>query len=532
MAVDDGLASRITVHAMVSIAAALLAAASTLATTQDAAPQGDRPNVVVILADDLGYGDVACYNPESKVPTPHLDRLAAEGIRFTDAHSPATVCSPTRLSLLTGRHSFRFKNGGRVFVGIGGPSQIPAGRLTLPEMLRRSGYATAAIGKWHVGLTFLDENGEAITRRTQPDVKGLQRIGLVDFDRRIPDGPIDRGFDTFFGTACCPTTDTLYSYIVDDRIPNPPTKKKDRDALPRHFYSLDCRAGMQSDDFDLEDVDLEFLRRSQAYLKKHVAEHPEQPFFLYHAMQAVHLPSFPAKQFQGKTEAGPHGDFIFELDWVVGELMKTLEELEVADNTLVLFSSDNGPETPTVWHMRKEHDHDGSHPWRGVKREVWEGGHRVPLIAHWPGHIAPGSVSDQTISLVDVMATLASITGYELPNEAAEDSFDFHGVLVGEHDGSPVREYTMQASWQGLSIRHGKWKLLEKPYKQQRKGKWVQSFLLPDTAPGHEAQLYDLEADPGETTNLWFEQPEIAKRLLAELMRNKAAGRTAPLRSE
>ncbi|MAG57674.1 MAG: arylsulfatase [Planctomycetes bacterium] len=494
-------------------------------------PSSKPPNIVFILADDLGFGDVACYNPASKIPTPHLDKLAATGMQFLDAHSPATVCSPTRLSLLTGRHSFRWKGGGRVFVGIGGPCQIEDGRLTLPQMLRNRGYATAAVGKWHVGLTFLDKQGNPITRKSHPDVKGMKRIGLVDFSRPIPDGPVNRGFDSFFGTACCPTTDTLYSYIVDDKIPNPPTKRSDKRKLPRHFYSLDCRGGMQSDDFDHEEVDMVFLKKSQEFLRNHVGTTPDKPFFLYHAMQAVHLPSFPAKQFQGKTKSGPHGDFIFEADFVVGELMKTLKKLGVADDTLVLFSSDNGPETPTVWHMRKEYQHDGSRPWRGVKREVWEGGHRVPLIAHWPGHIEAGARSDQTISLVDMMATLGAITGCALPDSAAEDSFDFKNVLLGKDDGKPVREFTMQASWQGLSIRHGKWKYLEKPYKKRRKGKWVQSFLLPDTAPGHKGQLYDLEADPGETTNLYFKNPEMAKMLGEKLIQNKEAGRSAPERS-
>lgn len=490
----------------------------------------DRPNIVFILADDLGYGDVGCYNPTSKIPTPHLDRLAAEGMQFMDAHSPATVCSPTRLSLLTGRHSFRFKGGGRVFVGIGGPGQIPEDRLTLPQMLRNQGYATAAVGKWHVGLTFFDKEGQPITRQAHKGIRGPDRIKLVDFTRPIPDGPVNRGFDSFFGTACCPTTDTLYSFIVNDRIPNPPTRRKDHSKLPQHFYGMDCRAGMQSDDFDFEEVDMKFLEESQKFLKDHVGKHPDQPFFLYHAMQAVHLPSFPAKQFQGKTEAGPHGDFIFEVDYIVGELMKTLKELGVADNTLVMFSSDNGPESPTVWHMRKEYQHDGSHPWRGVKREVWEGGHRVPLIAHWSGKIQPGSRSNQIISLVDIMATLASIVGAKLPNDAAEDSFDFRDVLLGKGEGKPVRQYTMQASWQGLSIRHGKWKYLEKPYKKRTKGKWVQSFLLPDTAPGHKGQLYDLETDPGETKNLYFEKPEMARRLHDELVRNRERGRSTPER--
>ena len=346
-----------------SFTAGLLVAALT------AAPAPRRPNIVVILADDLGYGDVGCYNPRSKIPTPNLDRLAREGLRFTDAHSAATVCTPSRYSLLTGRMCFRTGYRGGVFTGVGGPSLIEAGRLTLPEMLRRQGYATAAVGKWHVGLTFQTAAGTPIHETKPPaDLPGtereLARIRLVDFSKPITDGPVHRGFDHFFGTACCPTTDWLYAYIENDRVPVPPTTPLDAAKLPRHPYANDCRRGLVAPGFEHEQVDLVFLERSRAWLKAQVKRAPEQPFFLYHATQAPHLPSFAAPRFQGATQAGPHGDFIAELDHVVGELLATLEQLGVADNTLILFSSDNGPETTAVAHMRTDHDHDPASPWR------------------------------------------------------------------------------------------------------------------------------------------------------------------------
>ena len=296
---------------------------------------GAKPNIVFILTDDLGYGDVGCYNPESKVPTPHLDRLAQQGMRFTDAHSPATVCTPTRYSLLTGRMSFRTGMTG-VFTGAGGPCMIEKSRLSLPQMLKNKGYATAMFGKWHIGMTFFDKQGKAIHE------SGGAAAKRIDYSRSIPDAPIHRGFDQFYGTVSCPTTDWIYAYVDGDRIPVPPTRPVDKTGLPKHSYS-GCRGGMQAPNFDLEEVDLVFLDKSQQFLRQHVNENPTKPFFLYHAMQAVHLPSFPADQFKGKTKAGPHGDFIFELDYVVGELMKTLDELGVTENTLVMFGSDNGP---------------------------------------------------------------------------------------------------------------------------------------------------------------------------------------------
>ena len=484
------------------------------------------PNIVLILADDLGYGDVGCYNAESKVATPNLDRLAKQGMRFTDAHSPSTVCTPTRYSLLTGRMAFRTGMRG-VFTGVGGPCMIEPQRLTIGGMLQKKGYKTALFGKWHVGMTFFDKQGKPINQN------GLAAVKRIDYSRAVPDAPIHRGFDQFFGTVCCPTTDWLYAFMDGDRIPLPPTKIVDRRPLPKHPYSRDNRPGMIAKDFNLEEVDLVFLKKSRAFLRQHVKKSPNKPFFLFHSMQAVHLPSFPADQFKGKTKAGPHGDFIFEMDWVVGQLLKTLDELGVADNTLVIFSSDNGPETTTTLHMRADQKHDGARPWRGVKRDNWEGGHRVPMIVRWPGKVAAGSTTDQTTCLTDVMATCAAVVGAKLPNIAAEDSYNMLPVLLGTQGDKSVRQYTLhQTISLALAIRRGKWKYLDHKGSggnSYRRG-GLRKYAIADTAPKAPGQLYDLANDPGERINLSGKYPKIVKELKAKLEEYKKSGRSAPRR--
>lgn len=486
-----------------------------------------KPNIVFILADDLGYGDVGCYNPEAKAPTPNIDRLAREGMRFTDAHSPSTVCTPTRYSLLTGRMAFR--NGMKgVFTGAGGPCLIKEDRLTIAGMLRDQGYTTAMFGKWHIGLTFYDKDGKPITKN------GLEAVKRIDYSQPITGGPIDRGFDQFFGTACCPTTDWLYAYIDGDKIPMPPTRIVDRKPLPKHPYSRDNRPGMIAPGFDLEEVDMVFLQKSLEFLESHKQKSPDKPFFLFHSAQAVHLPSFAGRAFKGKTKAGPHGDFIFELDYVVGRLMSKLDQLGYGENTLVIFSSDNGPEVPTVIDMRKTHKHDGARPWRGIKRDQWEGGHRVPFIARWPKKIKDGSTSAQTICLTDVMATCAALTGATIPPNAAEDSYNILPVLLGQAGDKPVREYTLhQTISLALAIRHGNWKYLDHKgsggNNYGREGEWgMKQFALPERAPDAPGQLYDLSKDPGETTNLYNEYPEIVKALKGKLEEYKTSGRSAP----
>ncbi|MCY2991527.1 MAG: sulfatase-like hydrolase/transferase [Planctomycetota bacterium] len=502
----------------------LLAALLLASVVAAQAAENNSPNIVVILADDLGYGDVRCYNDAAKVATPHIDRLARDGIRFTDAHSPSTVCTPTRYSLLTGGMAFRINYCG-VFVGVGGPCLITEKQLTLPQMLRERGYATAMVGKWHVGLTFLDHAGNRVTKG---NVEGVEQ---VDFSRAIPDAPIHRGFDTFFGTACCPTTDFLYAWIEGDRVPVPPTKIVDKSRLPEHPYSHDCRPGMIAPDFDLEEVDLVFLKKSQAFLRQHAKQHPDKPFFLLHSTQAVHLPSFAGRDFQGQTKAGPHGDFIYELDHLVGELMATLEEIKAADNTLVIFTSDNGPEVTTVVHMRSDYRHDGARPWRGVKRDQWEGGHRVPFIARWPGRIKTGGTSHQPLCLTDVMATCAALTGAKLPPDAAEDSFNMLPALLSEDGGKPIRPYLLHQTMNlSLAIRRGPWKYLDhrgSGGNAYDRGP-MQPYALKDTAPNAPGQLYDLEQDPAETTNLYFDQPQIVKELKTLLEETQARGRSRP----
>ena len=483
-----------------------------------------RPNILLILADDLGYGDVQCYNPDSKIPTPHCNRLAKEGMLFTDAHSPSTVCTPTRYSILTGRMAFRLNYKG-VFTGVGGPCLITPDRLTLPGMLREKGYDTAMFGKWHVGITAFDKDGKPIHQN------GLEAVKRIDYSKPLRGGPVDRGFNHFFGTVSCPTTDWLYAYVDDDLIPVPPTQIIDRGPLPKHPYSRDNRPGMIAPDFDIEEVDMVFLEKSLKFLDEHKKQKPEKPFFLFHSMQAVHLPSFPGRDFKGKTDAGPHGDFIFQFDHVVGALLAKLEKLKIADNTLVIVTSDNGPEVPTVINMRKTHNHDGARPWRGVKRDNWEGGHRVPFIVRWPAKVKAGSASEQIICQTDIMATCAALVGYDLPVNSAEDSFDISYVLSGNAK-EPVRPYVLhQTISLALGIREGDWKYLDhmgsggSNYNQD--GEWgLKQYALPEKAPGASGQLYNLKSDPGEKDNLYFKRPEIVKRLKRLLESTKKMGRS------
>ncbi len=485
----------------------------------------DTPNIVVILADDLGYGDVGCYNATSQIPTPHLDKMAQDGLLFTDAHSPSTVCTPTRYSLLTGHMSFRLNYKG-VFTGVGGPCLITEDRLTLPGMLQEKGYTTAMYGKWHIGMSVPDKNGQPINK------SGLDAVKLVDYSRPILDAPIHRGFNYFYGTVCCPTTDWLYAFVDGDRIPVPPTKIVDKANLPKHEWSFDCRPGLVAPNFNLEEVDMVFLNKSLNFLDNHHRTQPDKPFFLFHSMQAVHLPSFPGKDFQGKTKSGPHGDFIFECDYIVGKLLEKIKQLGYDDNTLVIISSDNGPEVGTVLAMRSLHQHNGANPWRGMKRDNWEGGHRVPMIVRWPGKVTAGTKTNQTVCLTDIMATCADIIGYSLPNNAAEDSFSLLSILRNTAKES-IRPYTLhQTTSLALAIRQGKWKYLD--HKGSGGNNYKKPELavidLPELAPDAPGQLYDIIADPGETKNLYNEHPEVVKAMKYLLEATKQSGRSAPMR--
>jgi arylsulfatase A len=487
----------------------------------DAADKSQRPNILIIYADDLGYGDLGCYNPESKIPTPNIDKLAKEGMRFTDAHSPATTCTPSRYGLLTGKRPIKIG----AYTSPGRPCFIKKDQLTLPGMLREKGYRTALFGKWHIGMTFFDKDGNRITKGNNAEA-----IRKVDFTRAIPDSPIHRGFDEFFGTNGCPTSDWMYTYIDGDRVTEVPTilmdeaERKGRN-LPDNKYS-GFRKGLATEDFDFENIDLLFLEKSQDFLKRHKEKSPDKPFFLVHCTQAPHNPAIPALQYRGKTDAGPYGDFIFELDDIVGKLMNTLDQLGYAKNTLVLFSSDNGPERAQTVYMRKDHQHDPARPWRGFKRDNWEAGHRVPFIARWPKKIKEGQVSNQIFKHTDFMATCAAIVDYDLPNNAAEDSYNMLPALYGEK--KPIRDYVLQ---RGSIIRKGKWKYLA--HKGSGGNKYqglIAEYILEEKAPNAPGQLYDLEKDPGETNNLYFEYPELVRELSTQLKEFVKSGRSAPLR--
>jgi arylsulfatase A-like enzyme/Xaa-Pro aminopeptidase len=505
-----------------------LTASMLLAVGAGSARPETLPYIVIILADDLGYGDVGVYNPKAAFPTPNLDKMASDGMLFTDAHSPATVCTPTRYSLQTGRMAFR-TGYSSVFEGPGGPSLIEPTRLTIAGMLRESGYTTALYGKWHIGLTWVDSDGRRIEGQ---DVAAARRIDY-ELSTPLPDGPVHRGYDYFFGTPNCPTTDPLYVYIDQDQVPVPATGLLNKETLPDHPFAWDNDRGMVAPGYLFEEADLLFLEKSLGFMRDHRKRSPDAPFFLVLSTQAAHAPSFPAPEFKGRTSAGPHGDFIFELDAIVGRVLGALADLGIDDDTLVMFSSDNGPEVRNTVLMRENYDHDAARPWRGMKRDGWEGGHRVPFIARWPGRIAPGSVSDQTMTLTDVMATVASIVGVALPDDAAEDSYDMLPVLLGLQDeDEPVRPYTLTQSTRGqLQIRRGPWKYLDhrgsggNNYARRER----QRYQLPEREPGAPGQLYNLDDDPGETTNLYYKRPDIVKELQALLEETKSSGRSAPL---
>lgn len=495
------------------------------------------PNIVIILADDLGYGDVGIYNPEAAFPTPNLDEMARAGIRFTDAHSPATICTPSRYSLQTGRMAFRTGRPSGAFEGPGGPSLIEPSRLTIAGMLKERGYTTALYGKWHIGLTWVDSEGQRI------EGQNLAATRRIDYARStpLPDGPVSRGYDFFFGTPNCPTTDPLYVYIDQDRVPVPATDLLDKKTLPDHPFAWDNDVGMVAPGYRFEGVDQLFLDKALGFLRNHRKSSPARPFFLVLSTQTAHAPSFPSPQFKGRTSAGPHGDFIFELDAIVGRLLGVLTDLGVEKDTLVMFGSDNGPEVRTTYLMRNLYGHDGARPWRGVKRDGWEGGHRVPFIARWPGRIAPGRVSAQTMTLTDVMATVASVVGVALPDDAAEDSYDMLPVLLGtQPESKPVRPYTLTQSHRlgavdgpraQLQIRRGPWKYLDhrgsggNDYATKPE---LQPYRLAERAPEAPGQLYNLDDDPGETRNLYNERPDIVKEMQALLAETKASGRSAP----
>ena len=490
----------------------------------------DLPNIIIIYADDLGYGDLSSYNREAAYQTPRLDRMAAEGIRFTDAHSPATICSPSRYGLYSGQLVCRTGRKPRAFEGPGGPSYCRPGELTIAQMLQEKSYRTGVFGKWHVGLTWLDQDGKKLRG-------GFKNSLLIDYAKSTPlvDGPNALGFDESFITPNCPTTDPLYLYIVNGMVPVPASQRHKRNTLPNPEgkWRWDNDEGWMSPGYDFVNADLLFCDKTLAFIRDHRKNHADRPFFAVFSTQISHAPVLPAEEFRGKTKAGARGDFVFELDALVGRVLDTLDELGIDEDTLVLFNSDNGPETlHTVW-MRADHDHDAAGGFRGMKRDGWEGGHRVPFIARWPNRIPPGQVSAQLTNTTDIFATIASVIGYPLADDVAVDSYDMLPAMLGQQSEEiPIRPHMLTQSFRGeFQLRQGPWKYLDHKGSggnNYSKGA-MRQFALPETAPEASGQLFHLGRDPGETQNLFFREAQKRRELrvqLAEL--TSKAGRSAP----
>ncbi len=478
------------------------------------------PHVVLILADDLGYGDLSCLNPESKIPTPHHDALAKRGVTFTDAHSNSAVCTPTRYGVLTGRHCWRTWLKRSVLNGYS-VSLLEPDRLTVPEMMRRQGYATACIGKWHLGLDWQ-------TRPDAPGPEGLRREldpDAIDFDRPPAAGPHTAGFDYSYIIPASLDM-TPYCYLENGQVTEKPTGHIETSGRP--FY---WRGGQIAPGFEHETCLLEFTRRTEKHIADHAATRAEQPMFLYVPLPSPHTPHTPRKPFRGKSEAGTYGDYVVEHDWSVGRIVAALERADMLDDTLLIVTSDNGahcasnPNSDDAFHFEQQFGHRSSYIYRGQKSDAWDGGHRIPMLVRWPGAVEAGSTCRQTICLTDIMATLAELTGYDLPEDAAEDSVSFLPLLHGQD--AKTREATIHHSLHGeFAIRRGRWKYIE----CAGSGGWsLPENEVPEDAPSR--QLYDMQSDPSEKVNVVAEHPEIAGELQALLDASRRADRTAALES-
>lgn len=470
------------------------AAAATLGAGPAAA--ADKPNIVYILADDLGWGDLECYNKDSRIQTPHANQLATEGVRFVDMHSPSSVCTPTRYGILTGRYCWRSRLKSGVLNGHSA-SLIEPGRLTVASILRAQGYHTAAIGKWHLG--FQDK---------QP----------VDYTKPLTPGPNDYGFDYFFGIPASLDFEP-YLFVENNRAVEPLTARTPGRNDPRGVF---WRGGDISPSFTMEGCLPTLAAKAAGYIKERART--RQPFFLYFPLTGPHTPWMPTPEFQGKSKAGIYGDFVMQVDALLGRIMQTLEETGAAANTLLIFTSDNGAHwTPED---KQKFPHRANAHWRGQKADIHDAGHRVPFLARWPGHIKAGTVSNQLGCLTDLTATAAELTGARLPAGAAEDSYSWLSAALGAATRRPAREAIVHHSAQGLfAIRRGDWKLCL--------GRGSGGFSAPqkiEPKAGEPAgELYDLRQDPGETNNLYLREPARVAELSALLQQYQDNGRSRPI---
>lgn len=472
-----------------------------------------KPNIVILYADDLGYGDLGCYNADSKIPTAHLDKLAAEGMRFTDAHSSSGICTPSRYAMLTGRHHWREFHG--IDSGFDKPFIKPE-RLTLPEMLRESGYATACIGKWHLGWDW-----DSIRKPGTPP----KSKSHADFDWTKPfrGGPLDQGFDKYFGDNVI--NFPPYAWIEDDKVLAAPDITFKTTPQATKEGSWECREGPGRSDWDFYKVLPTLTEKGVGYIRSRKGK--EQPFFLYFPLPSPHAPIVPNDKFDGASKAGAYGDFVVETDDSCGQLLNALREAGLYENTIIIFSADNGAER-YAYPRDEKFGHWSTQPLRGLKRDIYEGGHRVPTIIKWPGLTKPGTKCAALVSQIDFMATLASSLGFELPENSAEDSHDLMPLLKGGKE--TVRTtHIHNTNPNSYAIRHGKWTLIDAKtgYLSGVDKGWEKrhGYEPDDKSP---VELYDMEQDIGQRKNLAAENPETVKELQALLKKIREQGHSAP----
>ena len=466
------------------------------------------PNIIVILADDLGYGDISAYHQDNKIKTVNIDKLAADGMRFTDAHTPSSVCTPTRYGLLTGRYNWRTKLKQGVLQGRS-KALIPSSRSTIASLLQDNGYNTAFIGKWHLGWDWAlkDETKSKIT------------YANIDFTKDIKNSPNDVGFDYSYGH--CGSLDMApYVYVENYKI----TEIPDTVTVSKHKYGK-WRRGPTSRDFIHDDVTPNFFRRGMKFIKEQSKE--KNPFLLYLPLPSPHTPILPTEEWQGKSGLNPYGDFVLMIDNYMGQLIKSVEDAGISDNTIIIFTTDNGCSPTAQFKELAEKGHYPNSIYRGHKADIYEGGHRVPFIVKWPKEVKKGSVSNETICLTDLMATFAEITDYDLKDNEGEDSYSLLPILKEQKFSSPLREATVHHSIFGrFAIRKGDWKLAMCP----GSGGWsLPGPKKKETLDGlPEVQLFNLAKDPKELVNLEASEPEKVKELTLLLSKYITDGRSTP----
>jgi arylsulfatase A-like enzyme len=473
----------------------------------------EKPNIIYILTDDLGYGDIGAFNPNGKIKTPHIDQLAKEGMRFTDAHSPSAVCSPTRYGIITGRYSWRSEMKNGVLTGKS-KALIPNSRTTVASLLKKGGYATSFIGKWHLGWDWAQKDSSNFGGEGW----NATDFDNLDFTKPVTNSPKELGFDYSYGHSG--SLDMApYVYIENGNI----TAAVDTITEDSGKYTW-WRKGPTAADFTHDDVTPNFFRKAMAYVTDKSKE--EKPFFMYLALPSPHTPILPTEEWLGKSELNPYGDFVVMIDNYVGQLLKVVEGQGIAENTIIIFTSDNGCSPQADFEILAEKGHEPSSIYRGHKADIYEAGHRVPFIIKWPSTIAPNTVSNQTICHTDLMATCAEIAGVDLVDTEAEDSFSMLPIFDSDDKTTYAREATVHHSINGsFAIRKENYKLIFCP----GSGGW--SYPIPgkdDMTQLPKFQLYDLKVDPSEEHNLYESNPEKVielKALMASYIEN---GRSTP----